>query len=228
MRRASLVSCSHSVDVDQAASASRVLGLKAMRHHRRPGQRRRQRHRKVLRDNIQGITKPAIRRWPCVEESSASPASSTRKTRGVLKVCLENVIRDAVTYTERTPSARPSPPWTCLRAQAPGAAPSMARRLSSHAFVGQPPISLKGCSIVVSVTFPVFIGCGVQWAVNCVLDSMLLGIALGLVVHILNINTKNAQQSELSNPFSPNGYVWGAAATFSIIKMALTSGFTAR
>ncbi|KAH0559095.1 trifunctional histidinol dehydrogenase [Cotesia glomerata] len=34
------------------------------------------RHRKVLRDNIQ------------------------RETRGVLKVFLENVIRDAVTYTE--------------------------------------------------------------------------------------------------------------------------------
>ncbi|GFQ93275.1 hypothetical protein TNCT_477521 [Trichonephila clavata] len=26
------------------------------------------RHRKVLRDNIQGITKPAIRRWPDVVE----------------------------------------------------------------------------------------------------------------------------------------------------------------
>ncbi len=37
------------------------------------------RHRKVLRDNIQGITKPAIRR---------------------LARRLENVIRDAVTYTE--------------------------------------------------------------------------------------------------------------------------------
>ncbi|VAI79349.1 unnamed protein product [Triticum turgidum subsp. durum] len=35
------------------------------------------RHRKVLRDNIQGITKPAIRR-----------------------IFLENVIRDAETYTE--------------------------------------------------------------------------------------------------------------------------------
>uniref|UniRef100_A0A671MUN2 Histone H4 n=1 Tax=Sinocyclocheilus anshuiensis TaxID=1608454 RepID=A0A671MUN2_9TELE len=39
------------------------------------------RHRKVLRDNIQGITKPAIRRL---------------ETRGVLKVFLESVIRDAV------------------------------------------------------------------------------------------------------------------------------------
>merc|ERR1712135_202533 len=43
------------------------------------------RHRKVLRDNIQGITKPAIRRLA---------------RRGVLKVFLESVIRDAVTYTE--------------------------------------------------------------------------------------------------------------------------------
>ncbi|XP_039386751.1 histone H4-like [Mauremys reevesii] len=40
------------------------------------------RHRKVLWDNIQSITKPAICAW------------------GVLKVFLENVIRDAVTYTE--------------------------------------------------------------------------------------------------------------------------------
>ncbi|XDV20938.1 hypothetical protein PO909_026142 [Leuciscus waleckii] len=39
------------------------------------------RHRKVLRDNIQGITKPAIRRL-------------------ARRVFLENVIRDAVTYTE--------------------------------------------------------------------------------------------------------------------------------
>ncbi|KAI6008749.1 histone-fold-containing protein [Pisolithus orientalis] len=38
------------------------------------------RHRKILRDNIQGITKP--------------------ETRGVLKIFLENVIRDSVTYTE--------------------------------------------------------------------------------------------------------------------------------
>ena len=32
--------------------------------------------------------------------SSASPVSSHEETRGVLKVFLENVIRDAVTYTE--------------------------------------------------------------------------------------------------------------------------------
>ena len=32
--------------------------------------------------------------------STASLESTTRKTRGVLKVFLENVIRDAVTYTE--------------------------------------------------------------------------------------------------------------------------------
>jgi len=43
------------------------------------------RHRKVLRDNIQGITKPAIRRLA---------------RRGGVKTFLEGTIRDAVTYTE--------------------------------------------------------------------------------------------------------------------------------
>ncbi|KAJ7659129.1 hypothetical protein DFH06DRAFT_1281703 [Mycena polygramma] len=47
------------------------------------------RHRKILRDNIQGITKPAIRRL-----------ARRSETRGVLKIFLENVIRDSVTYTE--------------------------------------------------------------------------------------------------------------------------------
>ncbi|XP_028432446.1 histone H4-like [Perca flavescens] len=48
------------------------------------------RNRKALRDNIQGITKPARRSSGLIFE----------ETRGVLKVFLENVIRDAVTYTE--------------------------------------------------------------------------------------------------------------------------------
>ncbi|XP_018976515.2 histone H4 [Cyprinus carpio] len=59
------------------------------------------RHRKVLRDNIQGITKPR-------HSSSRSQSGGVKRisgliyeeTRGVLKVFLENVIRDAVTYTE--------------------------------------------------------------------------------------------------------------------------------
>ena len=58
------------------------------------------RHRKVLRDNIQGITKPAIRRLArrgCVKRISGL---IYEETRGVLKVFLENVIRDAVTYCE--------------------------------------------------------------------------------------------------------------------------------
>ncbi|KAH8354517.1 histone H4-like [Drosophila kikkawai] len=51
------------------------------------------RHRKVLRDNIQGITKPAIRRL-------ARRGGVKRISGLILKVFLENVIRDAVTYTE--------------------------------------------------------------------------------------------------------------------------------
>ena len=82
------------------------------------------RHRKVLRDNIQGITKPAIRRLArrggvkrIIITSVLPPFRSYtfyifydhmegisntiyEETRGVLKTFLENVIRDAVTYTE--------------------------------------------------------------------------------------------------------------------------------
>ncbi|EMS50792.1 Histone H4 [Triticum urartu] len=63
------------------------------------------RHRKVLRDNIQGITKPAIRRpaiWRLARRGGVKRISGLiyEETRGVLKIFLENVIRDAVTYTE--------------------------------------------------------------------------------------------------------------------------------
>ncbi|XP_041047587.1 histone H4-like [Carcharodon carcharias] len=58
------------------------------------------RHRKVLRGNIQGITKPAIRRL--ARRGGVKPISGLiyEEVRGVLKVFLENVIRDSVTYTE--------------------------------------------------------------------------------------------------------------------------------
>ncbi|KAK9284875.1 hypothetical protein L1049_024055 [Liquidambar formosana] len=60
------------------------------------------RHRKVLRDNIQGITKLAIRRL--ARRGSVKGISGLgliyEETRGVLKIFLENVIHDAVTYTE--------------------------------------------------------------------------------------------------------------------------------
>ncbi|XP_067880543.1 histone H4-like [Heterodontus francisci] len=57
-------------------------------------------HHKVLRDNIQGITKPAIR---CLARHGGVKWISGliyEETHGVPKVFLENVIRDAVTYTE--------------------------------------------------------------------------------------------------------------------------------
>ena len=58
------------------------------------------RHGKVLRDNIQGITKPAIRRLARRGGVKRISGLIYEETRGVLKVFLENVIRDAVTYTE--------------------------------------------------------------------------------------------------------------------------------
>jgi histone H3/H4 len=58
------------------------------------------RHRKVLRDNIQGITKPAIRRLARRGGVKRISGLIYEETRDVLKIFLENVIRDAVTYTE--------------------------------------------------------------------------------------------------------------------------------
>jgi histone H4 len=58
------------------------------------------RHRKILRDNIQGITKPAIRRLARRGGVKRISGLIYEETRGVLKQFLENVVRDAVTYTE--------------------------------------------------------------------------------------------------------------------------------
>ena len=58
------------------------------------------RHRKILRDNIQGITKPAIRRLARRGGVKRISAMIYEETRGVLKTFLEGVIRDAVTYSE--------------------------------------------------------------------------------------------------------------------------------
>lgn len=58
------------------------------------------RHRKVLRDNIQGVTKPAIRRIARRGGVKRISGLIYEETRTVLKVFLENVIRDSVTYME--------------------------------------------------------------------------------------------------------------------------------
>ncbi|RKO96752.1 hypothetical protein CXG81DRAFT_12994 [Caulochytrium protostelioides] len=58
------------------------------------------RHRKILRDNIQGITKPAIRRLARRGGCKRISGLVYEEARAVLKSFLENIIRDAVTYTE--------------------------------------------------------------------------------------------------------------------------------
>ena len=58
------------------------------------------RHRRVLRDTVQGISKPAIRRLARRAGVTRISGLIYEETRSVLKVFLENVIRDAVTYTE--------------------------------------------------------------------------------------------------------------------------------
>ena len=58
------------------------------------------RHRKVLRDTITGITKPAIRRLARRGGVKRISGLIYEEARGVLKIFLEDIIRDAVTYTE--------------------------------------------------------------------------------------------------------------------------------
>ena len=54
----------------------------------------------VLRDTIQGVTKPAIRRLARRGGVKRINGLIYEETRGVLKLFLEKIIRDTVTYTE--------------------------------------------------------------------------------------------------------------------------------
>lgn len=58
------------------------------------------RHRKVLRDNIMGITKPAIRRLARRGGVKRISGLLYEETRSILKMWMEDVLRDAITYTE--------------------------------------------------------------------------------------------------------------------------------
>ncbi|RXG67259.1 Histone H4 [Armadillidium vulgare] len=66
--------------------------------------------RKVLRDNIQGITKRAIRRLSRRDSVKRISGLIYEETRGVPKVFLEIVIRDAVDYIEQQ-RGRPLQLW---------------------------------------------------------------------------------------------------------------------
>ena len=104
----------------------------------------------ILRDNIQGITKPAIRRLARRGGVKRISAMIYEETRGVLKTFLEGVIRDAVTYTEHAKrkhlSTSPS-----SNANSSQARPSLPSMLST-------PSSVKAVPSTVSVdrfaTFP--------------------------------------------------------------------------
>lgn len=58
------------------------------------------RHRKILRDNAQGVTKPAIRRLARRGGVKRLGGLIYEETRGVLRVFLQNVLEDATKYTE--------------------------------------------------------------------------------------------------------------------------------
>lgn len=59
-----------------------------------------QRHRKILRDNIAGITKPGIMR--VLQRAGVKRVSGLvyEEFRGILKIWLENIVRDMIIFTE--------------------------------------------------------------------------------------------------------------------------------
>eukprot|EP00750_Incisomonas_marina_P028258 INCI6574.1.p2 GENE.INCI6574.1~~INCI6574.1.p2 ORF type:complete len:109 (+),score=17.32 INCI6574.1:331-657(+) len=74
--------------------SGRGKGTKVISHFKKA------RHRRILRDNIQGITKPAIRRLARRGGVKRISGLVYSEIRGVLLVFLENVLRDASCYTE--------------------------------------------------------------------------------------------------------------------------------
>ncbi|KAF3926626.1 hypothetical protein AA313_de0209038 [Arthrobotrys entomopaga] len=58
------------------------------------------RHRKILRDNIQGITKPSLRRLARRGGVKRISAMIYEEMRGVLRTYLERIVNDCVTYCE--------------------------------------------------------------------------------------------------------------------------------
>jgi Histones H3 and H4 len=60
------------------------------------------RHRKIVRDNVAGVTKPAIRRLARRGGVKRISGLIYEETRTVLKGFLEATVKDAVTYTEHS------------------------------------------------------------------------------------------------------------------------------
>lgn len=72
----------------------------ALGHGKGLGKSGGKRHRKILRDNIQGITKPAIRRLARRGGVKRISGMIYEEARSSLKEFLTAVIKDTVTYTE--------------------------------------------------------------------------------------------------------------------------------
>jgi histone H4 len=60
------------------------------------------RQKKALKDNIRGITKPAIRRLARRGGVKRISGIMYEEVRGILKSFVEGVVRDSVTYTEHS------------------------------------------------------------------------------------------------------------------------------
>lgn len=83
--------------VATSAGAGRIVGGPGGKGLGKGGNKR---HRKVLRDNIQGITKPAIRRLARRGGVKRIANLVYDEVRSNLRAFLDTTIRDAIHYTE--------------------------------------------------------------------------------------------------------------------------------
>ncbi|KAJ1375192.1 Histone-fold [Sesbania bispinosa] len=95
--------------VCQVRTCTQLIMTRRGREARDSGKEGAKRHRKVLRDKSR-VSQAAIRRLARRGGVKRISGLIYEETRGVLKVFLENVIRDAVTYTEHA-KRKLSPPW---------------------------------------------------------------------------------------------------------------------
>jgi histone H4 len=84
-----------------SAAVDQVVKIFKPDARKKKGETGAKRHRrKVLQDNIQGITKPAIRRLARRGGVKRISGGVYDETRGVLKIFLAQIVKDAVCYTE--------------------------------------------------------------------------------------------------------------------------------
>ncbi len=95
-----MVALKNKVGLKQPRLAEKTPQQKGTRQLKGLGMNGAKRHAKQLRDNIAGVTGPALRRLARRGGVKRININVYEEARGVLKIFLQDIIRDSVMYTE--------------------------------------------------------------------------------------------------------------------------------